>query len=244
MPSDCSLGHMPEGRWTFDESVAGVFEDMLARSIPQYEVMREAVTALSLFYMQPNTRVLDLGCSEGGSIAPLVASSRPKQAIDFIGYETSPAMLKRVRDRFVGFDEVAIVDADLRSGISDPVVWDGDKKCSVVLSILTLQFLPVECRARIIDQCYKLLDEGGALIVVEKVIGPSSELNHAFQQKYQQLKIRNGYSILEIEQKKEALEGVLVPLQADWNVQILEQAGFSVDCFWRWMNFAGWLALK
>jgi len=244
MPSNCSLGHMPEGRWAFDESVAGVFEDMLARSIPQYETMRKAVTALSHVYMQPNTRVLDLGCSEGTSIAPLVASAHPEQAIDVIGYETSPAMLKRARARFTGFDEVHIVDADLRQGIVDPVLWDGDKKCSVILSILTLQFLPVECRARVIDQCYKLLDEGGALIVVEKVSGSSSELNRVFQQKYHQLKIGNGYSIPEVEQKRKALEGVLVPLQASWNSQMLEQAGFSVDCFWRWMNFAGWLAIK
>ena len=244
MPSDCSLGHMPEGSWTFAESVAGVFEDMLARSIPQYEVMREAVTELGEVYIQPNTRVLDLGCSEGGSIAPLVASACPEQAIDFIGYETSPAMLKRARERFMGLDEVEIIDADLSQGIVDPVVWGSDKKCSVILSILTLQFLPVECRARMVGQCYELLNEGGALIVVEKVIGPSSELNHTFQQKYQQMKVRNGYSIPEVERKRKALEGVLVPLQADWNVQILKQAGFSVDCFWRWMNFAGWLALK
>jgi len=244
MHSNSSLGHMPKDGWVFDESVAEVFEDMLSRSIPQYEVMRRAVTALSLAYMQPNTRILDLGCSEGASIAPLVASSRPEQAIDFIGYETSPAMLKRVRERFVGFDEVEIIDADLRSGISDPVVWEGDKDCSVILSILTLQFIPIEYRAMIIDQCYRLLHKGGALIVVEKVLGPSSELDYAFQRQYKQMKLDNGYSMPEIERKKKALEGVLVPLLADWNVEMMERAGFRVDCFWRWMNFAGWLALK
>ena len=49
----------------------------------------------------------------------------------------------------------------------------------------------------------------------------------------------------EIERKRLALEGVLVPMTAHWNEDLLRQAGFQqVECFWRYLNFAGWLAIK
>ena len=65
-----SLGHAPAGeRWEFDTSVTTVFDDMLKRSIPQYEVMRHAVTELALRYVKPGTDVLDLGCSLGEALA-------------------------------------------------------------------------------------------------------------------------------------------------------------------------------
>ena len=41
------------------------------------------------------------------------------------------------------------------------------------------------------------------------------------------------------------LEGVLVPMRAKDNVDMLLAAGFeSVDTFWRWMNFTGWVAVR
>ncbi len=62
---------------------------------------------------------------------------------------------------------------------------------------------------------------------------------------YYNLKHQNGYSIYEIERKKLSLEGVLVPVTANWNEEMLRLSGFTeVDCFWRWMNFSGWIAVK
>ena len=62
---------------------------------------------------------------------------------------------------------------------------------------------------------------------------------------YRMKKSNSGYSIDEIDRKSASLEGVLVPVTAKWNEDMLREAGFkSVDCFWRWMNFAGWIAIK
>ncbi len=62
---------------------------------------------------------------------------------------------------------------------------------------------------------------------------------------YYDLKAENGYSQDQIERKRLSLEGVLVPVTAHWNEEMLKTAGFvEVDCFWRWMNFAGWVAVK
>ena len=87
--------------------------------------------------------------------------------------------------------------------------------------------------------------QGGALIIVEKVLGACNDINSVMIDIYHGRKKAAGYSVDEVERKRLALEGVLVPVTASWNEDLLSGAGFSrIDCFWRWMNFAGWIAVK
>jgi tRNA (cmo5U34)-methyltransferase len=238
--SNTSLGHTPPGRhWEFDTSVTAVFDDMLRRSIPQYEVMRHAVTDLATRYVKPNTDVVDLGCSLGEALAPLV--DRFGADCRYVGVEVSPPMLEAARTRFrrlIDDGVVQILDLDLRTGF--PRV-----SASVVLSALTIQFTPIEHRLRILENIHASLLTGGAFIFVEKVIGASASLDHDFVELYYEFKRASGYTREEIERKRLSLEGVLVPVTARWNEELLRTVGFRhLDCFWRWMNFAGWIAVK
>ncbi len=116
---------------------------------------------------------------------------------------------------------------------------------SVVLSVLTIQFTPIEYRQRIIHNVFDSLLPGGAFILVEKILADTDGLDETMVRLYYDLKHQNGYTTEEIDRKRLALEGVLVPVTAAWNEQLLRRAGFDqVDCFWRWCNFAGWLAIK
>lgn len=82
-------------------------------------------------------------------------------------------------------------------------------------------------------------------MLVEKVLGEGADVDERMIAIYEELKERNGYSREEIDRKALSLEGVLVPVTASWNVEMLRRAGFrEIDSFWRWMNFAGWVALK
>jgi tRNA (cmo5U34)-methyltransferase len=66
-----------------------------------------------------------------------------------------------------------------------------------------------------------------------------------FTRRYHALKAAHGYTEEQIERKRLALEGVLVPVTARWNEDLLREVGFNqVECFWRWCNFAGWIAIK
>ncbi|MGE5611158.1 MAG: methyltransferase domain-containing protein [Bacillota bacterium] len=234
-----SLGHKPEGKWAFDESVTDCFSDMLARSIPQYDVMRQAVFDLAYRFVQPHTEIVDLGCSRGDALAPLIDKYGAYNR--FVGLEVSEPMLAAARERFQGFINCGVVDIrkhDLRQGL--PSV-----SASVVMSVLTLQFTPIEYRHRIVRSVYEHLLPGGAFILVEKVLGEYAELDDLMVSTYYAMKGANGYSQDEIQRKRMSLEGVLVPVTARWNEQLLHSAGFTqVDCFWRWMNFAGWIAVK
>lgn len=229
----------PQGAWKFDAEVTAAFDDMLSRSIPQYDVMRKACTDLAARFAQRGTDIVDLGCSRGAAIADLI--DRLGAANRFVGVEISDPMLAAARERFKGHIEnrlVTVQKLDLRE--SFPAC-----RASVVLSVLTLQFVPIEYRQRIVSNVFDHLEPGGAFIVVEKVLGASTTIDQTLVGTYYDLKHEHGYDYDTINRKRRSLEGVLVPITADWNTQLLRAAGFAqVDCFWRWMNFAGWLAIK
>ncbi len=238
--SESSLGHIPiNPRWEFDTSVATVFDDMLKRSIPQYDVMRQAVAELATRYVKHDTSVIDLGCSLGEAMAPLI--ERFGSRCRYVGVELSAPMLQAARTRFkdlIDTDVVQILDLDLRT--SFPQVT-----ASVILSILTIQFTPMEHRLQILENIHASLVSGGAFFMVEKVIGATASLDHDFVDLYYGFKQASGYTREEIERKRLSLEGVLVPVTARWNEELLRTVGFRhIDCFWRWMNFAGWIAVK
>lgn len=225
-------------KWKFDQAVTGVFDDMLERSIPQYEVMRQTCFDIGSTFVEPGTEVVDLGCSTGLALDPFVKRFGAQNR--FIGVEMSDPMLQVVRDKYAGFP-VSVVDIrklDLRTDYPSA-------RASLTLAVLTIQFTPIEYRQKIMSNIYKNTAMDGALILVEKVLGESSFTNEILVQTYHSMKAKNGYSQDEIERKRLQLEGVLVPVAAKWNEEMLEKAGFShVECFWRWCNFAGWLAIK
>lgn len=234
-----SLGHLPGERWEFDTSVTAVFDDMLARSIPQYEVMRTLAYDVAKPFVVKGTYIVDLGCSRGESLAPFVRDFGATNI--FLGVETSEPMIVAARDRFqtdIGANYVDIQRLDLREGYPSVVA-------SVTLSVLTLMFTPINYRQRIVQDIYDHTIKGGTFVLVEKVIGTGARLDRLMVDRYHALKHDQGYSWEEIDRKRFALEGVQVPVTANWNVELLRQAGFrEIDCFWRWCNFAGWIAIK
>lgn len=236
-----SLGHEPGDSWEFDESVAEVFDDMLQRSIPQYGAMRDATLSLGRRYVRPRTDIVDLGASRGGAIAPFVAEFGAQNR--FVMVEVSSPMLGALHRRFGGYEPsgtVEIRDDDLRHEFPPA-------KASLILSVLTVQFVPIEYRLNLLTEAYNALVPGGALIFVEKILGSSADLDNLFVDRYYDLKRANGYTDEEIDRKRLALEGKLVPVTAKMNEEFLASAGFrdhDVDVFWRWLNFAGWIAVK
>jgi len=229
---------VPAERWVFDEEVASCFSDMLERSIPELSTMREAVTELAIKYAVPGTEILDLGCSTGDGVRPLV--TKFGAANFYVLCDSSPAMLAKAREAFKGWVSAGIMRVmhqDLRDGLPP---------ChpSVALSVLTLQFIPVEHRPRIVKDIYDRLRPGGALIIVEKVLIVDHGLQESIRTLYEDSKQRNGYSRESIEAKRSSLEHVLVPLTAEWNEDLLRTAGFVVEPFWRRLNFCGWIAIK
>jgi tRNA (cmo5U34)-methyltransferase len=119
------------------------------------------------------------------------------------------------------------------------------ENASVVVLCLTLQFVRPINREQVIRGIYEGLNPGGVLILVEKILAEDSKLNRDFIKYYYDYKRRNQYSELEISQKREALENVLVPYKLSENISLLRDQGFQhCEVFFKWYNFAGLIAIK
>lgn len=225
---------MPTGKWEFNAEVTAVFDNMLERSIPDYWGMRSLTTALAIRYAQEDTCIVDLGCSRGAGLKPIIDALGDK--CGYLGVEVSEPMREAAKQEIGHVTE--ITDIDLRDDY--PMV-----KASVTLAILTLQFTPIEYRHKIVQRAYDMTTEGGAFILVEKILGSNHQMNEMLVEEYYKVKGEHGYTPDQINTKRRSLEGVLVPVTAKWNEDLLHTAGFRhVEPFWRHLNFAGWIGVK
>jgi len=223
----------------FNAAVATVFDDMVSRSVPYYNEMQRMIAELAADFAVAETNIYDLGCSTGTTLLNLGARLEPQ--VKFIGVDNAPEMLQRCRTKLEseGFNHpLELLCADLNEGIHL-------ENASLVTMILTLQFIRPLYRDKLVGQILRGLNPEGCLIMVEKVIGEDSLFNRHFIKHYYEYKRRNGYSELEISQKREALENVLVPYKLLENREMLMRAGFRYcDVFFKWYNFCGIIAVK
>lgn len=226
-------------KWKFDADVTACFDDMLARSIPAHDEMRRLVFALGVPFVRDGSDVIDLGCSRGAALAPFTAYFGDR--IRCLGLDESRPMLDAARTRFapdIAIGTVAIREHDLRRGLPD------DALPSLSIACLTLQFVPIEHRQRLVADVYRKTQPGGAMIVVEKCLGDDAAADDLLVDTYYKLKAAHGYTPEQIAAKRKSLEGVLVPLTAAGNEQMLRAEGWRVQRFWQHLQFAGWLAVK
>jgi tRNA (cmo5U34)-methyltransferase len=230
----------PVSDFDFGAETAEVFDDMLERSVPFYGEIERMVAELAADFARDGA-IYDLGCSTAAAflrIAPLLPRESKAR---FVGIDSSPDMLavaeRKLDEAAFPFSfELLAANLDRGAGIVD---------ATVVLLVLTLQFIRPLNRDRLLADVYRGLRPGGCLIVVEKVLGETPLWNRLFIKHYYELKRRNGYSELEIAQKREALENVLVPYRVEENRDLLARHGFaSVDVFFKWYNFCGLIAVK
>lgn len=223
----------------FGENVAAVFDDMLERSIPFYDEVQRMITEISLDFAKEGSNLYDLGCSTGTTLMNL--DKVLPENIKFIGLDDSQDMLNKCELNFKNANlkrQYELIQADLNKGVlmENP---------SVVVMCLTLQFLRPLYRERLIMDIYRQLNYNGCLILVEKVLGEDSLFNRLFIKYYYDFKRRNHYSDLEISQKREALENVLIPYKLNENLDLLANCGFKYrEVFFKWYNFSGIVAVK
>lgn len=227
--------------FNFGYETAVVFDDMLGRSVPFYAEQQRMIGELAADFAAPGTSIYDLGCSTCNSFLNIAAASPRDLDVRFVGVDSSPEMLDIAREKLAEAKfphPYELQLADLDAGVDTP-------NASVVLLVLTLQFVRPLYRERLIRRIQEGMVDNGCLILVEKVLGENSTFNRLFIKHYYEFKRRNGYSELEIAQKREALENVLIPFRLEENKELLRQQGFRhVDVFFKWYNFCGIVALK
>lgn len=228
--------------FAFDDRVVQVFDDMVSRSVPFYtEAQHMQTDLITQFLPEEDALVCDLGCSTGTTIDLLTRHPRCPGTAKFIGYDNSEPMLAEAAHKLaepIAQERVRLLDVDLNAGIELP-------ECNVVLMNWTLQFVRPLYRETLVRRIFETLRPGGALFLSEKVLVSDSMLNRLYIDFYLNYKRTQGYSDTEIVRKREALENVLIPYRVEENIELLNRCGFgTVDIYFRWFNFACFLAVK
>ena len=229
----------PAAPFAFTAEVAGVFDDMLDRSVPLYrESLRRQAQLAARFYRE-GTRIYDLGCSNGNFGLALGAEMGARD-FSMVAIDNSAPMLDLYRARLAATavgERIVLEEGDARRVAM--------ANASVVVINLTLQFLPLEDRDALLARVHEALVPGGVLLLTEKVVDRDTALAELEREFYYRLKGENGYSQMEISQKREALENVLIPETLEAHRARLERAGFAAVTVWlKWFNFAALLARK
>jgi tRNA (cmo5U34)-methyltransferase len=223
----------------FGSKVAQVFDDMVSRSVPYYGEIQRMISEIAADFATPNSIVYDLGCSTGTTMIGL--NTTIDNSIKFVGIDESKDMLKKCQENLEG------------AGFTRPFELRAEnlnqhinlENASVVVLCLTLQFIRPLYRERLIQDIYDQMNDNSCLILVEKVLGEDSLFNRLFINYYYDYKRRNNYSDMEISQKREALENVLIPYKLMENREMLLNKNFRYcETFFKWYNFSGMVAVK
>lgn len=224
----------------FNASVAEVFDDMLNRSVPCYRELIQRQAQLTARFHRPGTRIYDLGCSTGNLGLAICSAMQDDSSFELVGVDNSEAMLKVYRERLPsvpGATQIRLACSDIRELTMN--------NASVVILNLTLQFIPPTDRETLLEKIYRALVPGGVLLLTEKTVHAHAGLSELQQDFYYRLKAENGYSEMEISQKREALENVLIPETVETHLKRLRRIGFNaVDIWLKWFNFTAFIALK
>ncbi len=233
-----SKPHKKVSKFIFDKRVARVFNDMINRSVPGYSDIIQMCGVLASHYVKAGTRVYDLGCSLGAA-SRAVLEATPDRFYELIALDSSAAMLARAKDHLRGRYRATVL---LDSGKAEEA---GIKNASLVMLNFVLQFIPKNKRHDLLRKIYAGLNSGGALILSEKISFEKKSEGESQRKLHEEFKRMQGYSALEISQKRTALEKVLIPETLKAHEARLKRAGFSKVYVWfRCFNFASLIAVK
>lgn len=223
----------------FDASVARVFPDMIRRSVPGYTTVIPMIEGITEQYVQPGSNCYDLGCSLGAATLAM-RHGITHEDCQLIGVDNSSAMIERC-EHYVALDDHPLPVSLRCEDILDTELTNA----SVTTLNYTLQFVPPAQRFGLLRRIAEATRPGGVLILSEKIRFESEQEQDTQTRLHHEFKRANGYSDLEISQKRAAIEQVLIPETLDTHRQRLLEAGFDQVLLWyQCFNFVSILAIK
>ena len=240
LKDDLFRNRRSQGDFVFNQQVADVFDDMVVRSIPGYETIVSTIGGFAKKYYSPNSNIYDLGCSLGG-VTFEICKQLGNSDFNLVAIDNSEAMIERLVEKKTNLGGLENSVKILCEDINDTAI----ENASVVILNFTLQFLPPKCRNQLIKRIYNALIPGGILVLSEKIVLDDKSLNSLFIEMYHKFKESNGYSELEISQKRLALENILIPEPISVHKSRHVSAGFnSFEVWFQQLNFVSMISLK
>ena len=221
----------------FDQDVVKVFDDMVRRSVPGYDSMIQMIGLIARMYGQDNTNYYDLGSSTGAITLSIALNNKSKNN-QFFAIDNSKEMVEQCEKNLHN-------KVDNLKAICDDINQVKINSASIVVLNLTLQFIDVNLRSNLIKKIYDGLEPGGILIISEKIHFDDAVTQNQITKLHMDFKKENGYSELEIANKRQAIENVLITETKEQHLNRLRDCGFvETSCFFQCLNFVSFLSVK
>lgn len=209
--------------WTFKSaSVAEGFDRHVREQLPWYDLATGAVAHIARHYIPEGGLVYDIGASTG-NVGESIRDVIEKRSAEFVAIDSSPDMAKR----YAGPGEFVVADA----------LDFAFERFDVAVCFLVLMFLPPERRGAWLSSMAGKIKPGGAMIVFDKIEGPSGYLATVLHRLTIAGKVSSGVPPADIIAKELSLSGVQRPLPPGF----IEAASANAVEVFRFGEFAGWV---
>jgi tRNA (cmo5U34)-methyltransferase len=209
------------------------FDEHIDRSIRGYSLLRDDIVSISRYFVENDTTVVDIGCSQGTLIRRIRETNTQAPKAVYYGLDVNRAFRKHWRS-----------DRNLKYLVEDVRSWDGMKNMSLAVSLFTFQFIPERDRLALMKKIYDNLVEGGAFVFSEKVFSMNSKIQNMMEFLYYDYKKQN-FTEKEILDKEQELRHLAKLTNEDLLIKQLLSIGFrGIQVFWRNFNFIGVIAMK
>ena len=218
--------------WRFNDEVVKVFDEHVKKSVPLYQLFHKDILDMSVYFVQNNTNVIDIGTSTGVLLKGLYDINKSRNA-KYIGIDIEESMINECNNRY----------EDMEFKVCDALDYDYSNS-SVITAMLSFQFIPKKERVKILSKIYNGLNEDGAFFMVEKIKNNIPDIHDIYNDIYYDFK-RENIKDEEILDKNISLRGIMKPLTLEENISNLKEVGFNkIDVFMKYNNFVGIIAIK
>ena len=211
------------------------FDEHIEKSIPNYKAMRKLINPIAENFVMRGENIYDLGTSSGSLLIDLKEYLDCDLDLSFVGYDIADNLLPDLEyARDISFFHRDVTEDSLKLF-----------NTSLVLSVFTLQFIPLDKRIKLVKKVYKSLSKRGCFLVCEKIYSSKGITEDIFTFSNYELKIKNGFTSSDILEKQDTLKTIMKPLTQSENEAIFREAGFEVvEVFFKSLNFIGWVLIK
>lgn len=223
--------------WNFKGKVYKNFDNHVSKSVPLYEETHNLYLKLSDFFLQNNSKIIDIGCSTGKFINNIYQKHNyNEKKISFVGIDNVQEMIGYCKKKYLK-EKITFKKQDINKYKF--------KNCCIIASFYTIQFISPKERQKLINSIYNGLNWGGAFFFVEKVRGNDARFQDIMNQAYIDFKFEQGFSSEEILSKSRSLKSVLEPFSTQGNLDLLKRAVFKdILSVFKYLSFEGFLAIK
>lgn len=236
--------HFPQGdKFQFDAEVSHIFEDMAKRSIPMYEEAHRLHASLLAPILDRGDKVTvyDIGASRGHFFKEIcnqlqIDVKEGDSRFNFVAVDQSMHMLDRLKEEMPW---VQTVESDALQLV------DLQEPADIICLFYLLQFIhEAGDKLALLQWANRNIREGGIVLLGQKErVSPT--YCAMFDDEYYQFRMRNGYSLAEIQAKTKALKNSMWPSTPAWLEDMCYRAGFKDYVVTsKWLQFSTSMCTK